>query len=106
MKSICLLGLLAGSTLALTPEEKLGKMNAAFAEGNTAAAEKWGLEMLHDGDMTSVRLVAEYMVDCGYSPKLREAALKKSCRIGDSVGRGSLGRCTMASSFRPFYAGV
>ncbi len=42
LKSICLLGLLAGSTLALTPEEKQGKMNAAFAEGNTAAAEKWG----------------------------------------------------------------
>lgn len=81
LKSICLLGLLAGSTLALTPEEKLGKMNAAFAEGNTAAAEKWGLEMLHDGDMTSVRLVAEYMVDCGYSPKLREAALKKAAEL-------------------------
>lgn len=56
-------------------------MNAAFAEGNTAAAEKWGLEMLHDGDMTSVRLVAEYMVDCGYSPKLREAALKKAAEL-------------------------
>ena len=32
LKSLCLLGLLAGSTLALTPEEKLDKMNNAFAD--------------------------------------------------------------------------
>lgn len=81
LKSLCLIGLLTGSTLALTPEQKLGKMNDAFAEGNTAAAEKWGLEMLADGDETSVRLVAEYMADCGYSPKLRQAALEKAAEM-------------------------
>ena len=42
LKSLCLLGLLAGSSLALTPEEKLDKMNNAFADGNTAEGENWG----------------------------------------------------------------
>ena len=85
LKSLCLLGLLAGSAMALTPEEKLGKLNSAFVDGNIAEAEKWGLEMLHDGDVTSVRLVAEYMVDCGYSPKLRQAALKKAEELNIQV---------------------
>lgn len=81
LKSICLLGLLAGSTLALTPEEKLGKMNAAFAEGDIAEGEKWGYSMLKDGDAKSLRLLLDYFNDIGYAPELQKELRKKAAQM-------------------------
>ncbi len=72
--------------MALTPEEKPDRMNTAFAGGNIAKAEKRGFELLNDGDITSVHLVAEYMANGGYSPKLRQAALKKAKEMDIQVG--------------------
>lgn len=81
LKSLCLLGLLAGSTLALTPEEKLDKMNNAFADGNTAEGEKWGYSMLNDGDAKSIRLLLEYFNDIGYAPQLQKELRQKAAEM-------------------------
>ncbi len=81
LKSLFLLGLLAGSSLALTPEEKLGKMNEAFAEGNTAEGEKWGYSMLKDGDVKSMQLLLEYFNDIGYAPELQKELRKKAAEM-------------------------
>jgi len=80
-KTLCFLGLLTGSALALTPEEKLDKMNEAFAEGNTAEGEKWGYSMLNDGDAESIRLLLEYFNDIGYAPELQKALRKKAAEM-------------------------
>lgn len=85
VKSVMLATVLAGSALALTPQEKLDKLNVAFSEGNIAEGARWGHEMLRDGDAESVRLVAQYMADCGYAPELREAALKKAAELDLNV---------------------
>ncbi|MBR2126480.1 MAG: sel1 repeat family protein [Akkermansia sp.] len=81
LKHLCLLGLLAGSALALTPEEKLARLNEAFGEGNIAEGEKWGYSMLKDGDTRSIQLLLEYFNDIGYAPELQKALRKKAAEM-------------------------
>ena len=81
LKSICILGLLTGSTLALSPEDKLNKLNAAFAEGNIAEGEKWGYSMLQDGDAESLQLLVDYFNDIGYAPELQKQIRKKAAEL-------------------------
>lgn len=81
LKHLCLFGLLAGSALALTPEEKLARLNEAFGEGNIAEGEKWGYSMLKDGDTRSIQLLLEYFNDIGYAPELQKALRKKAAEM-------------------------
>lgn len=85
LKHLCLFGLLAGSALALTPEEKLAKLNDAFGEGNIAEGEKWGYSMLEDGDTRSIQLLLEYFNDIGYAPELQKALRKKAAEMNLST---------------------
>ena len=85
LKHLCLLGLLAGSALALTPEEKLSRLNEAFGEGNIAEGEKWGYSMLEDGDTRSIQLLLEYFNDIGYAPELQKALRKKAAEMNLST---------------------
>lgn len=81
LKTLCLFGLLAGSAIALTPEEKLEKLNTAFAEGNTAEGEQWGYSMLKDGDAKSIQLLLDYFNDIGYAPELQKELRKKAAQM-------------------------
>lgn len=85
LKHLCLFGLLAGSALALTPEEKLARLNDAFGEGNIAEGEKWGYSMLEDGDTRSIQLLLEYFNDIGYAPELQKALRKKAAEMNLST---------------------
>ena len=89
LKSICILGLLTGSTLALSPEEKLNKLNNAFADGNIEEGEKWGYSMLQDGDAESIRLLVDYFNDIGYAPQLQKAVRKKAAEMNLSTAEAA-----------------
>ena len=89
LKSICILGLFTGSTLALSPDEKLNKLNNAFADGNIAEGEKWGYSMLQDGDTESIRLLVDYFNDIGYAPELQKAIRKKAAEMNLSTAEAA-----------------